>query len=176
MSSSNSFRSFSSPSLNFLHLLSHLYAQRSFSLWKEPKRASWFANTVKEIFPDAKWTQPRRNHFIEFYKPLNPRYSTYRHIMILESSYRRLFSFIPREVLNAKQLACDPLPPLTTVNIYNEEFFKGAEDVFSMRPRSGRDAQRMLERLVPDPVFRGQLQVSIASEETIFAAKLISIA
>jgi hypothetical protein len=82
--------------------------------------------------------------------------------MILETSYRRLFAFIPREVLNAKQLACDPLPPLTTVNLYDGEFFKGTEDVFAIRPRTRRDAggdQRMLERLIPDPVFRRQLQV-----------------
>ena len=86
--------------------------------------------------------------------------------MVLESSYRRLFAFIPREVLNAKQLACDPLPPLTSVNLYDEEFFKGAEDVFAIRhrPRGRRDAgedQRLLERLIPDPVFRRQLEVCL---------------
>jgi hypothetical protein len=83
--------------------------------------------------------------------------------MVLESDYRRLFPFIPREVLNAKQLACDPLPPLTTLNIYDDEFFKGADDVFAVRPRTRRDAvndQRFLERLIPDPDFRRQLQVS----------------
>jgi hypothetical protein len=82
--------------------------------------------------------------------------------MILESNYRRLFAFIPREVLNAKQLACDPLPPLTTVNIYDEEFFKGADDIFEIRPRTRRDVagdQRLLERMIPDPVFRQQFQV-----------------
>lgn len=82
--------------------------------------------------------------------------------MILESSYRRLFAFLPREVLTVKQLACDPLPPPMTVNEYDGEFFKGADDVFAIRPRTRRDAagdQRQLERLIPDPVFRRQLQV-----------------
>jgi hypothetical protein len=86
--------------------------------------------------------------------------------MILESSYRRLFAFIPREVLDAKQLACDPLPPLTTLNIYDKEFFRGADDVFAGRPRTRRNAandQRVLERLIPDPHFRLQLQVSLFS-------------
>ena len=66
--------------------------------------------------------------------------------MILESSYRRLFAFIPREVLASKQLACDPLPPPTTVNEYNvPEFFqRGADDVFAIRPRTRRDTQRLL--------------------------------
>ena len=61
-----------------------------------------------------------------------------------------------------KQLACDPLPPQTSINLYDDEFFKGTEDVFAMRPRSGRTAQRMLERLIPDPVFREQLQVGLS--------------
>ena len=61
-----------------------------------------------------------------------------------------------------KQLACDPLPPQTSINLYDAEFFKGTEDVFAMRPRSGRTAQRMLERLIPDPVFREQLQVGLS--------------
>ncbi|KIM79562.1 hypothetical protein PILCRDRAFT_823483 [Piloderma croceum F 1598] len=153
--------SFSSASHNFLHLLSHLYAQRSFPLWKDPKRASWFANTVKGVLPSAKWSQSRRDRFLQNYKVINQRYSTYRQIMILESSYRRLFAFIPREVLDAKQLACDPLPPLTTLNIYDKEFFRGADDVFASRPGTRRNAandQRLLERLIPDPHFRQQLQ------------------
>lgn len=61
-----------------------------------------------------------------------------------------------------KQLACDPLPPQTSINLYDAEFFKGTDDVFAMRPRSGRTAQRMLERLIPDPVFREQLQVGFS--------------
>lgn len=87
--------------------------------------------------------------------------------MILETSYRSLFSFIPREVLEAKQLTCDPLPPLTSIDLYDGEFFKGTDDVFAMRPRSGRNAQRMMERLIPDPVFRGQLQVRIISKQSM---------
>ena len=152
-------RSLSSASHDFLHLLSHLYAQRSFSMWKDPKRASWFANTVRNAVPSAQWSQPRRDRFLENYKPINQRYPAYRHVMILESSYRRLFAFIPREVLNTKQLACDPLPPLTTVNLYDDEFFKGTDDVFAIRPRTRRDAAGMVERLIPDPMVRRQLQV-----------------
>lgn len=82
--------------------------------------------------------------------------------MVLESSYRRLFAFIPGEILNSKQLACDPLPPPMTVNEYDGEFFKGADDAFAMSPRTRREAagdRQLLERLIPDPVFRRQLQV-----------------
>jgi hypothetical protein len=156
------YRSPSSTSHDFLHLLSHLYAQRSFPLWKDSKRASWFSRTVTDIFPRAKWSQPRRDRFMQYYKTTYPRYSAYRHIMIFETSYRRLFAFIPRGVFTAKQLACDPLPPPMTVNEYNGEFFKGADDVFAFRPRTRRNAagdQRVLERLIPDPLFRQQFQV-----------------
>lgn len=76
-----------------------------------------------------------------------------------ENTCRRLFSFIPTVVINAKQLACDPLPPPSKVSEYSPEFFQGTEDPFSFRRRGRRETERLLERLVPDPVFRRQLQV-----------------
>ncbi|KZP07253.1 DUF654-domain-containing protein [Athelia psychrophila] len=153
--------SLSSSAHNFLHLLSHLYAQRSSPLWKDAKRASWLAKTAASVVPQADWDRPQRKQFFNFYEPIGPRYSMYRQITILETSYRSLFAFIPREILNVKQLACDPLPPQTATNVYDAEFFKGVEDVFSIRHRTRQDAagdQRLLERLIPDPVFLRQLQ------------------
>lgn len=90
-------------------------------------------------------------------------YSVYRHVVVLEASAGagRLLRFLPHAVTSGKQLACDPLPPPTRVNEYDAEFFQGAEDPSSLRPRGRREAQRLLERLVPDPVFRRQLQVSV---------------
>jgi uncharacterized membrane protein len=81
--------------------------------------------------------------------------------MFLEQSTRALFPFIPKEVLNKRQIACDPLPPPSSINEYNDAFFKGVEDVLAYNPRrrNRREDERMLERLIPDPVFRGQLQV-----------------
>ena len=85
----------------------------------------------------------------------------YRHVIVLEPTTRagRLFGFLPPNILTAKQLACDPVPPPTRVSEYNPEFFQGAEDPMAARPRGRRDNQRMLEQLIPDPVFRRQLQV-----------------
>ncbi|KAF7979523.1 hypothetical protein HWV62_42100 [Athelia sp. TMB] len=153
--------SLSSAGHNFLHLLAHLYAQRSSPLWKDSKRASWLASAVAAAVPKANWQQSRRTRFLDFYAPVLPRTSVYRQIMILETSYRNLFAFIPRAILDVKQLACDPLPPQTAVTVYDGEFFKGVENVFSVRARTRRDAagdQRILERLIPDPVFLRQLQ------------------
>ena len=159
--------SYMSTSVAALHLLSHLYVLRSFSLWKDPAHSAWFANTVTAEFsslPSVLPTTVRRSQFLSLYLQPNPRHSAYRHIMVLESSYRNLFSFIPRATLNVKSLACDPLPPPTSVTEYNEEFFKGTDDMFSMRSRTRQQRaadERRLERLIPDAPFRQQLQVRL---------------
>jgi len=51
------------------------------------------------------------------------------------------YTCILRSVLLAKQPACDPLPSLTTLSEYNDTFFAGAEEIFSVRPRR-RDVER----------------------------------
>lgn len=45
------------------------------------------------------------------------------------------------------------------VTAYDSDFFRGAEDAFAVGSRSKKATERMLERLIPDPVFRRQLQV-----------------
>ena len=67
--------------------------------------------------------------------------------------------------MNGKSLACDPVPPQTAVTVYDDEFFRGSEDLFAFRmpTRAERAAEgRMLERMIPDAAFRRQLQVSPA--------------
>lgn len=150
-----------------LHLLSHLYAQRSFPLWKD--HASWFVETATSTFaslptPNARFTAtPRRTAFLTFYeRNENSRYSIYRHVVVLETSYRRLFSFIPRYVLDARSLACDPLPPKDAVTSYDDKFFEGTEDLFAFRPRTRREREmdrRRLAQMIPDAGFRQQLEV-----------------
>ncbi|KAG1776042.1 hypothetical protein EV702DRAFT_362759 [Suillus placidus] len=87
------------------------------------------------------------------------RYSVYRYIIVLEQSFRNLTPFIPRPVLLAKQLACDPLPPLTASSEYNDVFFAGAEEIFSVHSRR-RDAWA-LERLIPDTVVDCRWRVEV---------------
>ncbi|KAH7916643.1 transcriptional repressor TCF25-domain-containing protein [Hygrophoropsis aurantiaca] len=146
-----------------LHLLSHLYAQRSATLWKTSGLSKWFQTTVDSILPqlNSQHSNSIRDRFLRMYAPATTRYSVYRHVLVLEQTYRSLFSFIPRDVTLAKQLACDPLPPLSAVTRYDDDFFRGAEDIFAIQPRSRRAQQadqRALERLVPDAAVRGQLQ------------------
>ncbi|KIM42652.1 hypothetical protein M413DRAFT_444337 [Hebeloma cylindrosporum] len=151
-----------SASVGMLHLLSHLYVQRSFSLWKD--HTEWLTSAITEAFTTLPTFLPvteRRNSFLAQYQNTNLRYSVYRHIMVLETSYKRLFSFIPRVVLEAKSLACDPLPPPTSVNQYDQDFFHGIDDLYSPRIRSRRQRandERRLAQFNPDGAFRQQLQ------------------
>jgi len=156
--------SLSKESDAILHLLSHLYVQRSVALWKLKTRSIWFTETVNSLIPFKRVSSssPSSPTSLEIFNSLfsnEPlRSSIYRHTLVLESTTRRLFGFLPSTVINAKQLACDPFPPMTRVNEYNEKFFEGTEDPFAIKKRSKKENERLLERLIPDPVFRRQLQ------------------
>ncbi|KAJ6579610.1 transcriptional repressor TCF25-domain-containing protein [Mycena vulgaris] len=139
-----------------LHLLSHLYAQRSSPIWKD--EASWFASTVTAEFsslPTSLPVTPRRQDFLSLYQNVNLRYSVYRHVMVLETTYRRLFSYIPQQVLNVKTLQCDPLPPPTAGDV-------GTEDLRTFMPaitiRQRAQQGRVLAQMIPDAGVRNQLQ------------------
>ena len=140
------------------HLLSHLYAIRSHSLWKPAARASWFAKTVTSVYATLPTSSPAppRAFSARFDAPALSS-SIYRHVIVNESTTRSLFPFLPRAVLDSRHLACDPLPPPTRANEYDGEFFKGVEELLAARPRNRRQEARLLERLVPDAIFRGQL-------------------
>jgi hypothetical protein len=151
-----------------LHLLSHIYVQRSHALWKDPSRSSWFAEMATELVRTGQLPSKatattgftrlqsliRRDGSFDI--------SIYRHVVVLGSSAQSLLPFIPSHVINNSHLACDPLPPPSSQSQYNEEFFHGAEDAFASsisHHRSAARTQRLLEQLIPDPVFRRQLQV-----------------
>lgn len=148
-----------------LHLLCHLYVQRSFSLWKASSYSSWFSQTVisalASLSPSFFNTTKPYARFTALAAHPQLALSIYRHTIVLETSCRRLFGFIPRGVTNTKHLACDPLPPLTCVSVYDDDFFHGVENALAVRPHSRKANDRMLERLIPDPVFRRQLQVGL---------------
>ncbi len=83
-------------------------------------------------------------------------------MVVLGPPAQTLLHFIPAHVTSGNNLACDPLPPPGSQSRYNDDFFRGAEDAFATsvhRRRSAAQTQRLLERLIPDPAFRRQLQV-----------------
>ncbi|KAF8990102.1 transcriptional repressor TCF25-domain-containing protein [Cyathus striatus] len=157
------------PAESILHLLSHLYAQRSSSIWKQPAHLAWFQSTVSSTLPPSMPSSlppsTRRQSMLDMYTSSETlRHAVYRHVMVLESTYRRLFSFIPREVLQAKSLSCDPLPPVTMISEYNETYFADviAFESTRARRRPTRRQQelegRQLAQMVPDLGFREQLR------------------
>jgi hypothetical protein len=148
-------------------MLSHLYAQHAFGIWKEPAHSAWFTSVVSSLsatLPPSLPTTSQRSDFLRLYEQnANLRYSAYRHIIVLESSYRRLFSFMPRQVTESRSFACDPLPPPSAVTKYDEEFFEGVDDAFGevgTGTRRQREAnRRRLAHLIQDDVVFRQIQV-----------------
>ncbi|KAI0301899.1 transcriptional repressor TCF25-domain-containing protein [Multifurca ochricompacta] len=152
---------------SLLNLLSNIYVQRSHSLWKDPTRSTWFAETVTELvqtgqLPPKATATPgfsRLRNLLRRSEDFD--ISIYRHVVVLGAPAQSLLSMIPAHIINGNSLACDPLPPPSSKSQYDVEFFRGAEDVFAStihRHRNAAQTQRLLERLVPDPVFRRQLQ------------------
>ncbi|KAI9466649.1 transcriptional repressor TCF25-domain-containing protein, partial [Lactarius psammicola] len=152
---------------SLLHLLSLIYVQRSHALWKDPSRSSWFAETVTELIQTGQLPSKATSTagFTRIQNLVgrggNFELSVYRHVVVLGASAQTLLHFIPAHVINSNNLACDPLPPPSSQSRYNDDFFRGAEDTFATsvhRRRSAAQTQRLLERLIPDPAFRRQLQ------------------
>jgi hypothetical protein len=152
--------------VSVLHLLSHLYVQRSFGIWKEPGHAAWFTNTVTDVFSSLPSVLPvtkQREGFLALFKHQNIYYSAYRHVIVLEASYQRLLTFIPRAVIESKGLTCDPLPPPTSITTYDDHFFQGTEELVdpALATRRQRAAlERRMAQAIPDDAFREQFQVS----------------
>ncbi|KAJ7367490.1 hypothetical protein DFH08DRAFT_946479 [Mycena albidolilacea] len=82
--------------------------------------------------------------------------------MVLETTYRRLFAYIPPDVLAVKTLQCDPLPPPTAVTAHPDAFFEGTEDLRAFMPSITAHQRvqqgRGLAQMIPDPGVREQLQ------------------
>ena len=146
-----------------MQLLCHLYVQRWGDLWLGDTHSSWLSGCVRSLpAPGSVPTSSDKDRFTDL-GATTIHTSIYRHVIVLEKTCRTLFSFVPKEILNSRQLACDPLPPYLKVSEYNAEFFQGVEDVLGYRPRrlNAREEGRFLERLIPDGVFRRQLQVGM---------------
>lgn len=155
--------SLSSPTEAVVQLLCHLYVQRWGDLWLGDSHSSWLTECVKLLPPLSSAPTSTNEDRSTVLAATTAQTSIYRHVIVLEKTCRSLFSFVPKEILNSRQLACDPLPPYLKVSEYNAEFFRGVEDVLGHRPRrrNSREEERVLERLIPDGVFRRQLQVGM---------------
>ncbi|KAF8887215.1 transcriptional repressor TCF25-domain-containing protein [Mucidula mucida] len=143
--------------LAVMHLLCHLYVQRSLPVWKD--HANWFGDIITQHFstpPASIAVNSVREAFLKVYDQENLRYAAYRHIMVLE--YRTLFRYIPRFILAQKSLDCDPLPPPTAVTSYDAAFFEGVE----IPTMSRRQMERRLALMIPDAAARAQFEALYA--------------
>ncbi|KAF9008626.1 DUF654-domain-containing protein [Hymenopellis radicata] len=146
-----------SEPLAVMHLLCHLYVQRSLPVWKD--HAAWFGETITQHFstpPASIAVNSVRETFLKVYGHEQLRYAAYRHIMVLE--YRTLFQYIPRLILAQKSLDCDPLPPPTAVTSYDAAFFEGVE----IPTMSRRQMERRLALMIPDAAARAQFEALYA--------------
>jgi len=105
-----------------------------------------------------------RARFLRVFTSEHLRESIYRHVIVLaqthaQQEHRVLTAFIPRQVLNAHQYACDPLPPRTACTLYAKDFFATAEDSVLHRAtrRRTRAEEREMELQVPDATMRERL-------------------
>lgn len=163
---------FSEEDESLLHLLSHLYVQRSSPLWKDPSISSWFATTVESVTASNKL--PPTPTDTKSFARLSAREGTdfahgvYRHVVVLGTPAQRLLSYIPQSLLR-ENFTCDPLPPPHASTKYDESFFANSEDPFSLTttPRSTAAQNRMLERVVPDGELRRQLQELFEGNEAL---------
>lgn len=146
-----------------MQLLCHLYIHRWGDLWLESCHSSWLSNCIKSLSSLGSITASANEDRSTVLASVSIHTSIYRHVVVLEKTCRPLFTFIPKEILNSRQLACDPLPPYLRVSEYDAEFFQGVEDVLGYRPRrlNVREEEHFLERLIPDGVFRRQFQVRV---------------
>jgi hypothetical protein len=144
-----------------VQILCHLYVQRWGDLWLGDSHSSWLSECIRSLPPPSSVMASTNEDRSTALAATAIQTSIYRHLIVLEKTCRSLFAFVPKEILNSRQLACDPLPPYLKVSEYNPEFFQGVEDVLGYRPRrlNAREEERLLGRLIPDGVFRRQLQV-----------------
>ncbi|KAG6844434.1 hypothetical protein H0H87_006975 [Tephrocybe sp. NHM501043] len=156
------------PAAAALHCLAHMYTSHSSAPWKDPSHAAWFLSTAISTFPPSLPTSSlpsteRRSAALSLFGSTETQRTLARHILVLEGIHRRLLGYLPREFGQDAGLACDPLPPFTSLSNYNKDYFEGVEDVWSIRA-GGRGAQggvdddeRLLAMAIPDQEIRGRV-------------------
>lgn len=107
-----------------LHLLCHIYADRSAPIWKQAAQAEWLQRAVASLgaVPLGSKTGAFARAKAAFDLPSLVQLSIFRHTSMYEAK-RSFQSFIPSEVRQHIGYAWDPLVPGTAISIYNEEFF-----------------------------------------------------
>ncbi len=129
----------------YAYLLSHLYAARSDSLWKEFDHSAWLSSTFKKIWPTMK---------DDFVLPDEPSVEdltgVYRHVIVSDipdALRQQLISYIPHALSSRSELldASDPFAPPNGTR-YDDNYFADVSGRLS-RGRGGDQAAE-LERMI----------------------------
>ncbi|KAF8318209.1 DUF654-domain-containing protein, partial [Clavulina sp. PMI_390] len=118
-----------------LHLLSHLYTQRSFELWKVPEIAEWIRSTITpSLLQHLSSPSPAlevRRKAITTYGGGTPE-NFVRHVIVAEN--RSAMAFFHPGAVPQQMVSFDPLPPRTSLSQYDQDYFRGV----MVRERRGR--------------------------------------
>jgi hypothetical protein len=156
-----------------LHLLSHLYAHRSASLWKAPALGPWLASAVSAALPSLPNAAVASNAlFNALFGRGELAAAVFRHAAVQDAQLRPLLAFVPRSVAARTAFAGDPLPPATAVSTYDDgAFLAGADetDLFALAGGSQRARARELEEVIPDPAARAQLRALFEAHPALAA-------
>ncbi|KZO93809.1 DUF654-domain-containing protein [Calocera viscosa TUFC12733] len=118
------------------HLLAHLYAQRSNSLWKNAPYSTWFASAVLSCLVHLDPPSHAREPETQMQKHPTPLWIC-RHIIVADLN--SLITFLPPAVTRDIGMGYDPLPPATSVSAYDDAYFE-----FGDGHAGGRGWQRMI--------------------------------
>jgi hypothetical protein len=131
-------------------LLSHIYAQRSFELWKVPEVSEWLKETISaNLLSELSSKKPSlRVQAEEKYSSGTPQ-NISRHILVIEN--RQLMSFLSPQALPPSMVSFDPLPPSYSRSAYNEEYFATIGRLPSRSyARGGRAAEVIAQQLAAE--------------------------
>lgn len=151
----------SDPAASTVHLLSHLYAHRSVSIWKQPTHVEWMQKTISKIplsqlGGGAKPTtmKPRSllSGSLAFFAH-GPTLDLFRHVIITEN--RSLIGFFSPSMVNHTTMhAYDPVPPASSVTNYDDEYF-GQEMKRAFQREQQARARQMMQRVIQQHQAQG---------------------
>jgi hypothetical protein len=118
------FLSYSAKGESTIHLLSHLYAQRAFELWKVPEVAEWLRSSIDATLLKrlASETSPVRTRARNAFEDATPEFIV-RHVIVAEN--QSSMAFLSPNAVPRTMVSYDPVPPRTSLTQYDEAYFLG---------------------------------------------------
>lgn len=143
-------RSAYDPAESAIHLLSHLYAIRATSTWKQPTHVEWMQKTINGLKPRLESIQKNRpliyTHALNYFAS-GPTLAICRHVIVCDIS--SVIGFMKPGTVSGEMHAYDPLPPPDSITKYDEAYFG---PLAAMIPRQSaasrlREMQRRFQQM-----------------------------